>query len=191
MATSTKSKAGTDTKANKTEPRCNASKVKVGSVFSRHSFGVATGLNHRISVRNTGGDEWELDRHIVEREFSFADQYDSEEQLSRTKAIEVMTENSHTAMTINYNKKPDPKVVAPALKSGQGKMSDDDWQAHVEKLMAGEERTIVGYHQNSFDEHQRLRFTEVTETGAGMKLVDPRTLNWVVCNRKRDTVTQR
>jgi len=168
--------------------RCSVKKVEVGSVFTRHSFGVVTKVDpvaKKLFLKNTAGVEWEISNDILEHEFSFADQYDTTETVSRTRAIEIMMENVGTAMTVNYHKKLEPKVVAAALKAGQGKTSDRDWQKLVEGHLVGEERTIVGRHHGRFDEHQRLHFEE---HDVGARLVDPRTIQWLIVNRTRYNV---
>lgn len=188
MATATTGTTMPTASTTETTRRCDLSKVKEGSVFSRHSFGkviaIHRGLN-RIELRNSEGLQWHVDGTILEQEFSFADQSDGTEEVSRTDAIKVITENPRTAMTINYNKKADPKVVAKELAAGQGNLSAKEWNAKVSSLMDGEERTMIGWHYNSFDAHGRLNFIEEAQ---GPRLVDPRTVNWVVVNRKRYNV---
>ena len=181
MATATKDKAKTESTS-----RCNPRLVKVGSVFSRHSFGVVTEVSgNRVGLRNDKGFEWHVDANIIEQEFSFADQFDTEEEVSRTRAIEVMSEHSHTAMTIVFRKQPDAKAVADTLKAGQGSMSDKDWKKLVAAQVAGEERTMIGHHSNSYDEHRRLHFSE---SGVGPRLVDPRTIESLIVNRVKYAV---
>lgn len=171
-----------------TTRRCDLSKVQIGSVFSRHSFGkvmtVHRGMN-RIELRNSEGLQWTVDGTILEQEFSFADQFDGAEDVSRTDAIEVVTKNPRTAMTINFNKKADPKIVAKELAAGQGSLSAKEWNAKVSSLMDGEERTMVGWHLGHFDAHGRLNFIEEEK---GSRLIDPRTVNFVVVGRKRYNV---
>jgi hypothetical protein len=180
------------TKPEETTNRCDTKKVKVGSVYSRHSFGTVTDIaGDTFTVQNEKGDSWQIGRTILEKEFSFAEQFDSEETVNRTRAIEVMVENPQTAMTIHYNKAPevadkDGKIgVATALKNGQGAMSDKEWKKLVATQVAGEEREMIGHHFGAFDEHRRLHFVE---SGKGPRLVDPRTLNWLIVKRVKYTV---
>ena len=171
-----------------TTTRCDARKIKVGDVFSRHSFGKVTAIdrhNGLLTIENSNGNSWNIGPEIVELEFSFAEQFETEETVSRTRLIELMTELPRTAMTINFNKKPDPKAIAKALEGGKGSESAKAWTAKVDKLIAGDERTMVGYHTLSFDEHRRLRFQE---SGSGQRLVDPRTLNWMISYRTKFVV---
>lgn len=175
--------ASTTSIPSETTNRCDANKVKVGDTYSRHSFGIIKSIdpyNGSMTIENSNGNKWTIGKEIVALEFSIAEQFESEEKVSRTRMIEIMTEHPRTAMTINFNKKPDPKKIAKELEGGKGSDSAKDWNAKVKKLVAGEERTMIGYHTLSFDEHRRLRFQE---TGKGQRLVDPRTLNWMIVDR--------
>lgn len=57
-----------------TTKRCDAKKVSVGAVFSRHSFGTVIAKNYDGSyqVRNANGFDWSIGANILEQEFSFA-----------------------------------------------------------------------------------------------------------------------
>ena len=174
--------------ASESTHRCDARKVQVGSCFSRHSHGTVVAINGDIyTLRNNLGNEWDIKgSNILEWEFSFADQFDQEVKESRTRINEILQENSHTAMTIVFNKKPDPKVIAKETADGKPKdMTDRAWQTKINALVAGEERTMVGYHTSTFDEHQRLRFFE---QGKGPRLVDTRTIKQVIVDRTKYVV---
>ena len=166
-----------------TQQKCSATDIKEGSVWSRHSFGRVTraGWNN-IEVRNEQGLTWTISRNILEKEFSFADQHETTEKLSRTQLIEKVISYPFTAMTIVFNKKPVAKDIAETLRNGQGNLSDRAWTRHVSALMKGEPRTMIGHHRGQFDEHRRLRFSE---SGKGPRLVDPRTIQSVIVDRVR------
>jgi len=174
-------------KSTESTARCDPSKIAIGSVWTRHSSGTVVGKRaDRYTLRNEKGFEWDVVGHnIMEAEFAFADQHDSETTESRTSILEALKTHPSTAMTINFNKKADPKFVASELAKGQGGESDRAWNKKVKDLMAGEERTMVGHHAGAFDEHQRLRFFSAAE---GPRLVDTRTINWVICGRVKYVV---
>lgn len=180
--------ASTTSIPTETTHRCDPKKVKVGDVYSRHSFGKVKAIdnfNGMMTIENANGDSWNIGKEVVALEFSFANQFEDEEKISRTRMIEIMIEHPRTAMTINFNKKADPKAAAKALEGGKGSLSQKDWQALVAANQVGPERTMIGYHTCSFDEHQRLRFQE---SDKGQRLVDPRTLNWMIVDRVKYTV---
>lgn len=171
---------------------CDPTQVSKGSFWSRHSFGEVTqskvlgvGQDHTMEIKNEKGDHWYIGADIVSREFCFADQFNTEESINRTRAIEVLAENPFTAMTITFRKKADHKTVAKEVASGQGNMTDRQWSIKLKGLMGGEERTMIGYHRNSHDEHGRLQFHE---NGVGPRVVDPRTVDTIITRNVKYTV---
>jgi hypothetical protein len=160
--------------------RCDISKVGVGSVWTRHDSGEVTSIvGTTIYLKNNKGDEWNITAPLVSSQFSFADQWDEDIKVTRTEMINILKSNRQTAMTVVYHKKPDGKKLAEILKGGQGEMTDRAWLIQMNKLVLGEERTMIGHHFGSFDEHERLRFRE---HGKGQRLIDTRTLKRVVVN---------
>lgn len=199
MATASAAKAKNTKKAEKSEPKCDPRKVAKGAVYSRHSFGIITGTmteggQKKFGIQNEQGDTWWIDEGILQKEFSFADQFSNEEEVNRTQAIDHIMSNPQTAMTIHYNTKPDPEKIAEALKGGQGKLSKEEWAGLVKTLTLGEERVITGHHFGGFDEHRRLQFFEIDATKGSesqFKLVDLRTVNYVIVKSNKYTVKSR
>jgi predicted peptidase len=183
MATATKSKD----KTTETTHRCDAKKIAIGSVWSRHSYGtVVARTGNRFTLRDESGFEWDIDgANILENQFSFADQFEQEISSSRTEINQVIMENRGIAMTICFKKKAKHTDVAKALAEGQGDMSDRAWSKHVKDLIEGEERVMIGHHSGVVDEHQRLKFIE---SGKGPRLVDTRTTQWVIVDRTKYVV---
>lgn len=176
------------TEEQKLKTRCDPAQVKVGSFYSRHSFGVVTRVQRdRFALKNEDGFEWEVGRDILAQEFSFSDQYAKTEEVSRTRALEILAENIRTAVTVNFHKKADAKEIAAELAAGQGDLNKKQWAAKVEAALLGEERTMVGYHYNTHNEHGRLEFIE---HGKGPRTIDPRTVNYIIVNQIRYVVTK-
>jgi len=178
--------------------RCDATKIKVGDIYSRHSFGTVKQIEKvydhvtrrnitMLTIENSNGNSWQIGADIAALEFSIASQFEDEEKVSRTRMIEIMLEHPRTAMTINFNKKPKVEDVAKALQEGKTGTAKD-WKALVKEQLEGAERTMLGYHVCSFDEHRRLRFQDAE--AKGQRLVDPRTLNWLVVDRVKYTITK-
>lgn len=184
MTTATKTE---DKKAEETTNRCDAEKIAVGSVWSRHSYGtVVSRIGELFTLRDETGFEWDIKgSNIMEAQFSFADQVEQEIVESRSKINEIILENRGIALTICFKKKPKSNDVADLLAEGQGSLSQRAWRKKVKDLQEGSERVMVGHHNGSLDEHQRLKFTE---TGVGQRLVDTRTTQWVICDRTKYVV---
>ena len=181
MTTATKSKTV------ETTNRCDASKIAIGSVWSRHSYGtVVARAGSRFTLRDESGFEWDVDgANILENQFSFADQFTQEIQDSRTAINQIIMENRSIAMTICFKKKPDHKEIAKELAKGQGGLSDRAWSKHVKDLTDGAERVMIGHHSGHVDEHQRLKFIE---SGKGPRLVDTRTTQFVIVDQTKYVV---
>lgn len=164
-----------------TTERCNTQAVDVGSIFSRHSFGKVTAIEgDTFHLCNSDGFKWQVGRNIIAQEFSFAEQHDSEEKLSRTDLISLLTRKVQTAMTVCFRKKVDAELVARELADGQQDMADAAWKKHVNAILRGEERTMIGHHYGTLTEHGRLNFHEASK---GYRQIDPRTIEWVIVER--------
>jgi hypothetical protein len=188
----------TETKTEpKVETKCNPVQVKAGDVWSRHSFGRVLGRGfgpdgEMIRIENTNGKAWDIGVDLVAAEFSFANQHDVDITLSRTKALEVLTKRTWTAMTVKFRKKVDLKQAAEALNTERlsTTMNAKDWTKLVETIMAGEERTMVGYHHGDHDQHGRLVFWEIVEGREQRRLIDPRTVFEVIVAKTRYLVDE-
>ena len=177
-----------EAKEGQVQDLCRADLVKPGSYFSRHSFGevlkveiLQNGMfgptQRRFTVKNELDIEWSIDEAVLVKEFRFADQEDLGTKIvTRTEIIEVLEQHPGTAMQVCFRKAPDPAQVAQSLACGRGQMGEREWKKVVASQIAGEERMMTGRHHGSWDQHRRLRFHE---QGKGLRLVDPRTIEWV------------
>lgn len=165
--------------------KCVASEIKVGSIFSRHSFGKVIDVQgNEVTLRNNEGFEWCIDSSVMEEEFTIADQFDSEAVMSRTDVVNAVLSRPKEAMTICFTKKLDAGAVADALAAGQGIMSPRAWKKKVSKALVGKERVIMGYHNGSLNEHGRLNIVIMD----GVRQVDPRTIQWAIVGRVKMVV---
>lgn len=162
--------------------RCDVSQVKIGTVYSCHSYGKVTEIDDGvIKLKNEYGFELEVDPSVFEAEYSTADQSVVDESVTRTELLKILTRECRIAMTVHFRKKLKPNSVAEALVGGIGTESQQTWLKKVAKALEGEERTMLGYHFGNFDLHGRLQFYE----DGKMKLIDPRTIEWVIVDRRK------
>lgn len=180
---------------------CNYDKLKVGDVFSRHSFGRVIGFQDNpaggdklVQVENESGMKWCVSRDVLEKEFTTNSQFASEKKVSATELASLFLNAKFTALTVNFNKKVETKEITKKLlalypnKGGKsGLISKDDFKKlvkqEVDSLLVGEERTMSGYHKGAVDVNGRVHFVDLEAgTGYNMRLVDPRTINWVIYN---------
>lgn len=188
MSTTKDTTAKTTTGPAAPEKRSDIRKVKTGSVFSRHSFGtVRRQSSWECDVENVEGTKWTVRGDLIEKEFSFADQHDIDVSTSRSSVIGVVVARPYTAMTVTFRKKVEPKDVAEVVwgKVGDPAVNEKTFRKVVEDAMAGEVRVMAGYHTGEHDAHGRLKFNEIVDGKAQQRLIDPRTIEEVICHRAR------
>jgi hypothetical protein len=157
-----------------------ATKIQTGAVYSRQSFGTVVGESFdSVTVRNEDGLEWSVSRSIFNEEFVVADQVSSESIVNQTELIEQIVKNPRTAMTIHFRKKVNPADVTKALRAALEDVEPGSrkFASAVKEAVAGEPRTMIGRHYADFDDRGRLNFIE---HGKGLRLVDPRTVEFAI-----------
>lgn len=159
--------------------------IKAGSLWSRVSFGKVIANNgSSVRVQNEDSLTWDVSQDIFDAEFTVADDIGDKgvEPFSRTKLIAKILEFPRTAMTIQFRKKVDPKDVTVAAREfcASNDYNNEKFTKVIREAMAGETRIMKGRHACSFDEHGRLRFTDMEKNG--LRLIDPRTIEWAIVN---------
>jgi len=201
MSTATVKKTATD-----------FNKLKKGSKLSETQFytisdirpSVIPGEQGEVDVVNDYGEEITLYESYIEKLLVSADQFSETKEMSRTDLTNLFLSATNVACTVNYNKKVDEKDVLKAFEAlypnkGGKILSEADFKkavkANLKNALTGEERTMVGRHYGSQDEFGRIRFIDMNETKDASKdydtrqrLVDPRTINWVILRGVKYTV---
>ena len=179
------------------EKKSDIKKIKVGDPWSRLSNGKVTKITKgSLYVENEAGKEWEIGFPIVEDEFYFADQFDTELKVTRTELSQIFINHPRIIMTACYHKQVKEKDLNEEffkLYANEGGViiSKVDYTKKVKELtkvaLKGEERVIVGRHESSIDDFGRMHFTDVEieqdktkEYDVRHRLVDPRTLKFVI-----------
>lgn len=173
-------------------------KIKVDDYWSRLSYGkVIEKHNEHLVIRNDDGFEWTIADNVVNNEFSFHDQYEEEIELTWTELKDKFKESTRRIMTVNFNKKIDEKEYIEKLvdlypnKKGQLKSREEfeaDIKSATKDLLLGEERTMIGRHYRTY-KSERILFIDMEQKDdlekdydARIRLVDPRTINWFICD---------
>ena len=169
--------------------------LKVGEVLSETQFyKVVKTVGDRVQLETDSGENIVVDRNYAEDLLNSADQFTATEKVSRTELIEKFLSHTRVAMTVNFNKQVKPADVKKAIvelypNKGGKLMSEADFAKKVAKAvdLKGEERTMVGRHYGTQDSNGRVSFVDMEvakEAGKSydprLRLVDPRTLNWLV-----------
>jgi hypothetical protein len=164
--------------------KSNARQLKRGDKWSRHSYGEVVDFRPgAVTVRNEHGLEWTIDASLFEKEFNVADQYAKVEKVNRTEMVEKITAAARLVMTVHFRKKPEHKtltnLVTELLDGNISRPGPRKLSTMLKEATAGEERTMIGRHYGVSDEFGRLRFTAMEKDG-GLRLIDPRTVEWAV-----------
>ena len=174
----------------------NFKDLKVGDVLSETQYYKAEAISgNKVQLVNDNGDKCVVDSEYVRKSLSSAIQFESIEKVTKTRLAEIFLENSRVAMTVNYNKQVEQKAVVDGITEIYSNltmgMTKEDFGKKVTKVLnlKGEERMMVGRHYGSHDINGRVHFIDMMVEKDGKKdydtrqrLVDPRTLNYVIVN---------
>ena len=169
----------------KTAGKCDASKLKAGTKFSRISYGTIIRANPiEVVVRNEEGTEWNITPNLVETEFFTPDQFDKVEEVNRTQMVQAIINNPRIVMTVTFRKQVDPKELKAAVikllddeKAGRTRPGPRKLSSLLKEATEGDLRTMIGRHYGNKDEYGRLQFTDMEVTsGIPLRQVDPRTV---------------
>lgn len=170
------------------------SELKTGEVLSETQFyTVEKIVGDKVQLKNDNGENVIVNNKYVENMLNSSQQVTSTEKLTRTELTEKFLSHPRIAMTVNFNKQVKPtdikKEIVNLYPNKGGKlMSESDFKKHVSKALnlKGEERTMVGRHYGEQDANGRVPFIDMqVTTGIRQRLVDPRTLNWMIVNGVR------
>jgi hypothetical protein len=166
--------------------------LKEGEILSETQYYTVIKVSgNRVQLQNDKGELIVVDNDYVNSCLNSADQYKEEKIVSRTELTQIFLNHPYTAMTANFNKKVDEKDVLKEIldtyANASPKEVEKKFKSTIKKALQGEERTISGYHSASVDEFGRINFIDMKIERSSAKdydnrirLVDPRTLNWVI-----------
>lgn len=165
--------------------------LKKGSVLSETQFyTVEKIVGDRVQLNTESGEPVTVNKGYVESLLVSAEQYTTTQKITRTELAEMLLTNPYVAMTANFNKQvKEADVLAEieaAYQNSTPAQRTTAWKKAIKKALNGEERTIIGRHNGHKDEFGRVQFIDMQiakEPGAydkRQRLVDPRTINWLV-----------
>jgi len=114
-------------------------------------------------------------------------------KITKTDLTKIFLENSNVVFTVSFNKQVKEADVVNEIKEAYEKSTPTEFETKVKKAikrsLAGEERVLTGYHTGSQDDFGRVTTIDMNITeGAQTRLVDPRSLNWLVLKGRKYTV---
>jgi hypothetical protein len=160
--------------------------MKEGEVLSETQFyTVLKKTSDKVQLQNDAGEKIVVDASYVDSCLVSAAQAEKMVTVSRTEIAEIFKNNPNTAMTVNYNKKVDEKEAVTEI-AKVAKSAKSVLEATVKRVLAGEERTIVGRHHGSVTELGRYNFVDMEQKREAktydtrLRQVDPRTINYLI-----------
>lgn len=163
-------------------------KLKAGEILSESTYyKVVKVAGNKVQLVTDAGVNIVVDDQLVEKGLKSGDQYETEEKKTRTELSEILFANPNVAMSLSYNKKVDPKTVLAEIMNAHQNTAPKDIEKAFKKAIntaiEGEERLMRGRHYGSVDNNGRLNFVDMDVTsGNPNRLVDPRTLNFIIVN---------
>ncbi len=160
-------------------------KIKKGDYLSRISYlKVEDVKKDYATVSNEDGLTWQIDNSILQQECVSASEYSKEEEVNRTKLIEIFSNVGDKVFTVNFNKEPKADDYLK-LTRGEGNkiLSFAEMKKSFSKVK-GEERTLIGYMLNTENGFGRSNVIdlEIPSDQHRIRQVNHRSLNWLVLN---------
>lgn len=168
--------------------------LKVGSVLSETQYYKVEAIKgDRVQFVTDAGETVTVNAGYVENLLVSADQFSSEQKITRTDMAELLIQNRNVVMTLNFNKQIKEGDVLTEIEAAYQNSTPAQRTANfkkaIKKALNGEERTMTGRHHGSKDDFGRIHFIDMNidkEPGKSydtrQRLVDPRTLNWLIVN---------
>jgi len=170
-------------------------KLEQGEVLSESQFyKVVKVKGDKVQLETDTGENIIVTSQYVENFLSSAKQHSSVVKLNRTELTDKFLSCPRVAMTVNFHKQAKPTDIKKAIvelypNKGGKLMSEAEFAKKVSKAvnLKGEERTMTGRHYGGQDINGRVSFIDMekekgskSDYDARKRLVDPRTLNWLI-----------
>jgi hypothetical protein len=167
---------------------------KPGSVLSETQFyKVDSIVGNNVILVTDSNEKIQVSKGYAETLLDSADDFTTVEKITRTELVEKFLTSTRVAMTVNFNKKVDEAAIRKDIISlypnkGGKLISEADFTKKVKQIidLKGEERVMRGRHYGIQDANGRVSFVDMdlpsTDPTARKRLVDPRTLNWLIVN---------
>ena len=166
--------------------RLDASALKPGDIMSRVSYMRVVAVDgDSVQVENADGFKWTISKAILEAEAHSSSQYTESIKVNRTELARLLEQDVRdTAFSACFTKLPDAADQEALLASAD--LSTPAKRKRVARdLGVGKERVMHGH---IVDTHELGRLPVFDLEAHGDRLVDLRTLKWLVFKNKRYTL---
>jgi endo-alpha-1,4-polygalactosaminidase (GH114 family) len=167
-------------------------KLKVGSKLSETQYySVVKIAGDKVQLVNGIEQNVVVDKKYVEECLISADQFDTEEKITKTDLTAKFLQSPNVVFTVSFNKQVKEvdvvKEIMDTYSDSTPKTMETAVKKAVKKALAGEERVLTGYHIGVQDEFGRISAIDMNiekdrtkEYDTRLRLVDPRQLNFLI-----------
>lgn len=173
------------------------SNLKKGEILSEIQFYTVEKIAaDKVQLKNDEGEFVVVDSKYVDNALTSADQFEKEEVVTKTVAAEIFLTHPYVSMTVCYNKQVKEadvvKEIMNAYEASSPKEIERSIKRAVKNGLNGVERIMRGRSLGHKDEFGRVAFIDMEldktsgkEYDTRQRLVDPRTINWLIVNGVR------
>lgn len=166
----------------------------VGKIYSETQFyKVVKTSGDKVQLVNDLGENIVVDTTYVAKCLQSASDFAETKKVTKTELAEVFMANPRVAMTVCFFKQvKEADITEEIMKAYSGstpKTMETAIKKAVKKGLEGEERVMVGRHNNSVDDFGRVHFIDMNVDkdpsktyDTRQRLVDPRTIQYVIVN---------
>lgn len=167
------------------------------SLSETQYYKVAKISGDRVQLKTDSGENIVVDKAYVESFLTSADQFTETTKVTRTELAEMLISNPNVVMTVNFNKQVKEADVAKEIQEAYENSTPKEFATKMKKAIKaglnGEQRTMVGRHSGNRDDFGRVHFVDMNidkdpakpAYDSRMRLVDPRTINWLILRGTR------
>lgn len=170
--------------------KCKVSEIEVGDYLSRRQYLKVVGkTDGRVSFKTSTGFEFNATNDIVEDAMLTCHQFTKTKQVSQTELAQKLMESNGDIFTVCFDKQATEESVHKKLsKVAITDLADEQKLKNLAKaLRVGEERILKGYLVTTEPILGRSKVVDVEKEGKGyaMRLVDHRTLKWLILDNTK------
>lgn len=161
----------------------DSSRLKLGECLSRIQYMTVCDIKGTaVTVKDESGFEWTVDKSILEKQAYSAEQFSATEKVTRTELARIVEQDIRdAAFSCAFNKLPTASDQDKLLENAD--ISTAAKRKRIAKdLCTGAERILRGH---IVDTHELGRMPVYDLENNGERLVDLRTLKWIIYNNTK------
>ena len=181
----------------------NFGSLQPGNILGESQYYVVEKIaGDRVQLKTDAGSVV-VDKGYVEKYLNSAEQFTTEEKITKTQIADILINNPRIVMTVAFYKQDKPKTKKAFEAEKQTKIEEiksapigkvesllnDLIENPILTYIPGELRIMKGRHYGEIDELGRIQFVDMEIADKNnMRQVDPRTVQWIIVGDKKYTL---